>query len=89
MKQAMETTIDARAFLADAIRGALLGQDVTSPQVDQLYAGWRDLSHEEKSALVQLENWSQDKPLRAEFEKHASFSQHRLTHLLHALEGPF
>ncbi|MBE5075071.1 hypothetical protein IM511_12315 [Erythrobacteraceae bacterium E2-1 Yellow Sea] len=83
----METTIDTRTFLADAIRRALSGQDVPNPQVEQHYAGWRDLSLTQRSALVQLQNWSKDGPLRAEFAPHAEYSQHRLTHLLDELEA--
>lgn len=82
----MKTTIDARAYLADAIRSALSGLEVSTPQVEQLYAGWRDLSQAEKSAIVQLQNWSEDRPLRTEFAPHAEYSQHRLAHLLSVLE---
>jgi hypothetical protein len=50
-----------------------------------LAADPKDLSPLEKSAWLQLHNWSQDKQLRLQFPHHAEFSKRRLAQLLEAL----
>ena len=76
-------TKDSRFELKKALERALA--DDSHETHWQLAADPKDLSPLEKSAWLQLQNWSQDKQLRLQFPNHAEFSKRRLAQLLEAL----
>ena len=82
MKRIMSSDDDPRVMIAKAMRDALSGRESGSAKVEHLFADWRRLSHIEKSALLQLRNWAQDRQLREQYEGHAAWSEQRLTNLL-------
>lgn len=83
----MESGREKRRVLADAIRGALSGSEIPDSQYSGLASGWRDLDQTERCALLQLKNWSEDRSLRDQFERHAEYSHNRLQGLLQDLEA--
>ena len=82
MKWIMLSENDPRVLIANAMRDALSGREASSAKVEHLFSDWRQLSHIEKSALLQLRNWTQDSQLREQYEGHAAWSEQRLTNLL-------
>ena len=77
--------IDSRSALAEALKRALAGE----PDPAHLRATISNphrLSALEKSAWLQLHNWSADEYLRSQFPKHAEFSERRMIDLLLQLE---
>lgn len=83
----MQPANDSRRVLVEALRDALSGRDWANAQFDNLMADWRALSQAEKSALLQLNNWAEDRPLRTQFVRHAEYSERRLESLLLELEA--
>jgi hypothetical protein len=75
---------DSRHTLKKAIERALAG-DSSPTSYWQLVADPKDLSALEKSAWLQLHNWSEDRQLRLQFPNHAEFSKRRLVQLLASL----
>ena len=82
----MQRTANPRILLTHAIRDALSGREPDDTGFEELAADWRSLSQTEKSALLQLQNWAHDGPLRAQFAQHAEYSERRLSGLLLELE---
>ncbi len=83
----MQKITDSRSVLADAIRRALSGQEIVAAPLAQMMSGWHHLNRAERGALLQLQNWSDDGPLRQQFARHAEYSENRLARLLNSLEG--
>ena len=82
----MSTAPNSRKEILAALRQALEGER------DSFFKGavagqdWLALDQYEKSALLQLQNWEQDKPLRNAFPQHAEYSNKRLQHLISVLD---
>ncbi|MDX1580468.1 MAG: hypothetical protein R3360_02480 [Alphaproteobacteria bacterium] len=85
----MDSGSENRRVLADAIRQTLSGNEVAESQFSSLISDWRELCQKEKSALLQLRNWSEDRMLRDQFARHAEYSHNRLQGLLEALEAEY
>lgn len=77
---------DTKVFLTNAIRRALSGEELVEAHIRDHIEEWPNQSQLEKSALVQLQNWTQDRQLRSQFAEHAEYNQRRLANLLRALE---
>lgn len=60
---------------------------MTDYQYSGLASIWREMDQTEKCALLQLKNWSEDRSLRDQFERHAEYSHNRLRGLLDDLEA--
>ena len=76
---------DSRAFLKNAIKQTL-ENGFCPPQIAELAGDPRSLTMLEKSAWLQLHNWSADEGLRRQNEGVAEFSRRRLAALLASLE---
>ena len=76
---------DSRSALAEALKRALAG-DYDYAQLQSANFSPQRLSALEKSAWLQLYNWSADEHLRSQFPKHAEFSRRRMNELLSLLE---
>ena len=77
---------DTKQFLTSAIRRALSGEHIAESDIEEHAGNWRGHSQLQKSALIQLQNWFQDRPLRAQYGEHARYSERRLAKLLYSLE---
>jgi hypothetical protein len=77
-------TQETRFVLKQALERALA--DDSDGAHWQLATDPKDLSPLEKSAWLQLHNWSQDRQLRLQFPTHAEFSRRRLAELMNALK---
>ena len=82
---ALVTKDDSRTAIVEAIRQVLAGEPAPE-RLRNAIASPSRLGALEKSAWVQLQNWSADENLRRQFPKHAEFSRRRLTELLEQLE---
>ena len=80
------TNVDSRTAILEAIRQALAGEPCPE-QLREAISSPNRLGALEKSAWVQLQNWSADEKLRLQFPKHAEFSRRRLVGLLEQLEA--
>ena len=76
-------TQESRIVLKQALERALA--DDFDEGHWQLASDPKDLSPLEKSAWLQLHNWSQDQQLRSEYPSHADFSRRRLSQLVNLL----
>lgn len=83
----MDRDRKSRDMLIDAMRRALSGQNDGDAKFERISSCWKDLDQTERSALLQLRNWAEDRPLRTQFAGHARYSQQRMQHLLGALES--
>lgn len=79
------TNVDSRTAIAEAIRQVLAGEPAPERLFSTIAFPGR-LGALEKSAWVQLQNWSDDEKLRLQFPEHAEFSRRRLAELLKRLE---
>lgn len=79
----MRYTADSRAILKDVLRRCLCGEP--AEEISELLPRPEGLSKIEKSAWLQLHNWSSERRLREETTAHAQYSRNRLTHLINAL----
>ena len=72
----------SRDNILATMRSALAGSEspVTRGTIEQY--DWLALDQNEKSALLQLHNWEQDRPLRSAFPRHAEYSNRRLEYLI-------
>lgn len=66
-------------LLHDRLRGS------SSLEIDETFPHREGLSQIEKSAWLQLRNWSLDEPLREISPAHMLYSRHRLNHFLDVL----
>ena len=80
------TKDDSRSALAEALRRALAGEHDPN-QLRKVVSTPQSLSALEKSAWLQLQNWSADEPLRIQYPRHAEFTRRRLTGLLKRLDA--
>lgn len=76
---------DSRSALAEALKLALAG-DHDPARLGNAIANPQRLTAIEKSAWVQLHNWSADANLRAQYPQIADFSRRRINELLVQLE---
>lgn len=76
---------DSRTFLKNAIKQTL-ENGLCPPQMAERAGDPRSLTMLEKSAWLQLHNWSADEGLRQQNEGVAEFSRRRLAALLASLE---
>jgi len=78
---------EARELLVEAVHSALAGKQVGQQNVDSLLAQYPILNRTEKSALIQLRNWAEDKSVREFSPAHAEFSKRRLSGFLRVLSA--
>ena len=81
----MSTVRTNREDILAAMRSSLSGTDSASTNGPLAGTDWLALNQNEKSDLLQLQNWKQDEPLRSEFPQHAEYSTRRLEHLISIL----
>ena len=81
----MSTFRTRREEIIAAMRNALDGMESTLSNGPLAGADWLVLDQDEKSALLQLQNWKQDEPLRCAFPRHAEYSSKRMEHLINIL----
>lgn len=79
----MRYTADPRTILKDELRRCLCGEP--AGEISELLPRPAGLSQIEKSAWLQLHDWSSDRRLRQVSTAHAQYSRNRLTHLISAL----
>lgn len=82
----MQNVRTSRDEILAAMRNALEGSVASLPHRLADRRDWLDLDQKEKSALLQLQNWEQDEPLRNAFPRHAEYSNRRLAHLISILD---
>ena len=82
----MNRQVEIRSLLIESIREALSGREPPNAQLVDLTFDWQSLSLPERGALLQLQNWTEDRPLRSQFARHAHYSERRLAQLLNKLE---
>ena len=81
----MSTVRASREEILAAMRSALEGADAMLTHDSLSKVDWLAFDQNEKSALLQLQNWEQDRPLRSAFPRHAEYSSKRLEHLISIL----
>ena len=79
----MSIRSDSRTMLTEVLHDCLSGS--TSLEIDETFPQREDLSQIEKSAWLQLRNWSLDEPLREISPAHMLYSRYRLNHFLDVL----
>lgn len=79
----MQSSADSRTILKDELRRCLSGQPAA--EISELLLHPAHLSQIEKSAWLQLHDWSSERQLWQGSTAHAYYSRNRLTHLLSAL----
>lgn len=75
---------DSRAVLRDALRRQLDGEQPVA--IGETLPSPAQLTQEEKSAWLMLNNWGCDAELRGQYVAHATYGRERLRHLLQLLQ---
>lgn len=78
---------EARELLVEEVHSALASGQVSQWNVDSLLDQYPVLNRTEKSALIQLRNWAEDRGVREFSPEYAEFSKRRLTGFLRVLSA--